>query len=314
MPGAIQSSTPRGNDIEKNVLTDISLISVHRATAPSIRNRFVQWNNRIENLAGFEARGIARVPQTERQVLSWLGYLQMVLLWFSANVTINNLAVGLCGPLLFDLGFLDSALCASFGAALGAVTTAYMSIWGAQSGNRTMVGTEKTLQVQIADDKQVVGRYFMGYYPSKVIALLNIVLLTGWCIIDAIIGGQVLSAVSGGTMPIAVGVIIVTVIVLLIAGFGLKIFHIYERYVDDILFITSHADRHYKIRLVPTADSIVDIGRLRCTKFRYRPRVRRKLRPDCRESSVFLYPVLLRPEFLGCSSIRLLCILPRRHT
>lgn len=64
---------------------------------------------------------------------------QMAFLWFSANITANNLAVGFLGPLLFDLGFVDSALCAVFGSLVGCVMTAYMSIWGAQSGNRTMV-------------------------------------------------------------------------------------------------------------------------------------------------------------------------------
>lgn len=70
-----------------------------------------------------------------------MGYAQMAILWFSANVTANNLAVGLLGPLVFELGFLDSAMMATFGSLIGSIPTAYMSIWGAQSGNRTMVGT-----------------------------------------------------------------------------------------------------------------------------------------------------------------------------
>jgi purine-cytosine permease-like protein len=76
---------------------------------------------------------------------------------------------------------------------------------------------------------QVVGRYFMGYYPSKICTLLNIVLMVGYCTIDCIIGGQVLSAVSGGTMTIAVGVVVVAIVVLVIAVFGLKVFNEYER-------------------------------------------------------------------------------------
>lgn len=63
----------------------------------------------------------------------------MAILWFSANVSANNLAVGTLGPLVFGLGFLDSAMCAVFGIMVGSAVTAYMSIWGAQSGNRTMV-------------------------------------------------------------------------------------------------------------------------------------------------------------------------------
>lgn len=104
-----------------------------------VPSRLARWNNRIENLAGLEARGIARVPPEERQQSSFLGYAQMAMLWFSANVTANNLAVGLLGPLVFDLGFVDSVMMATFGGLFGSAGTAYMSIWGPQSGNRTMV-------------------------------------------------------------------------------------------------------------------------------------------------------------------------------
>ena len=104
-------------------------------------NFFKRWNSRIENLAGFEARGLARVQPHERQAYSIMGLVQMMLLWFSANMSINNLAVALCGPLIYSLGFVDSAWCAVGGIFLGALGTAYMSTWGAVSGNRTMVHT-----------------------------------------------------------------------------------------------------------------------------------------------------------------------------
>jgi hypothetical protein len=68
-----------------------------------------------------------------------LDYVQMSILWFSANVTANNLAVSLLGLLLFQLGFLDSALIATSASFVGSLGPAYMSIWGAQSGNKTMV-------------------------------------------------------------------------------------------------------------------------------------------------------------------------------
>ena len=104
-----------------------------------VPGRLARWNTRIENLAGLEARGIARVPPEERHQSSVHGYAQMAVLWFSMNVTANNLAVGLLGPLVYELGFVDSVMMATFGSFLGAVSTAYMSTWSAPSGNRTMV-------------------------------------------------------------------------------------------------------------------------------------------------------------------------------
>lgn len=118
----------------------LSFESVNVSPAPAfLPPRLSQWNTWIENLAGLEARGIARVPPEERHQGSVSGYAQMAVLWFSVNVTANNLAVGLLGPLVFNLGFVDSAMMATFGSMLGSMGTAYMSIWGAQSGNRTMV-------------------------------------------------------------------------------------------------------------------------------------------------------------------------------
>jgi hypothetical protein len=49
----------------------------------------------------------------------------------------------------------------------------------------------------------------MGYYPSKIVTLL--------------------SAVSGGSMSIAVGIAIVALVEVTLAAFGLKVFHVYER-------------------------------------------------------------------------------------
>ena len=103
--------------------------------------RLKMFNDRIEGLSGFEARGISRVMPDEREQPSLWDDISVTLLWFSANISLNNLAVGLFGPTLFSLGFLDSAMCAIFGALLGSISTAYMSTWGPQSGNRTMVSS-----------------------------------------------------------------------------------------------------------------------------------------------------------------------------
>ena len=131
-------------DIEKHAIdatiddkgSDLSPVPTPAIHVPSTLSRL---NAKIEALAGLEARGIVRVEEDERHGLSWLGYLQMAVMWYSANITANNLAVGLLGPLVFGLGFLDSAMTATFGIIVGSAVTAYMSTWGAQSGNRTMV-------------------------------------------------------------------------------------------------------------------------------------------------------------------------------
>ena len=131
-------------DLEKGNVHDVPSpspdLSVVNPETLSVPGKFATWNSKIESFAGLEARGIERVLPSERQKASTSAYLQMALLWFSTNVTANNLTLGLLGPLVYELSFLDSALCAVFGSFVGSIGASYMSIWGPQSGNRTMVG------------------------------------------------------------------------------------------------------------------------------------------------------------------------------
>ncbi|KAL9577155.1 MAG: hypothetical protein Q9203_007565 [Teloschistes exilis] len=252
---------PAPADIEKGTgvleissrSTSTENISSSEPHAPiPIPPKLSKWNQRIESLSGLEARGIARVLPSERHGHSVMGYIQMSLLWFSANISANNLAVGLLGPLLFGLGFLDSAMCSVFGILVGSAATAYMSIWGAQSGNRTMI----------------VARYFMGYWPAKLPCILNMILMIGYGTIDCIIGGQILSAVSGGSMSIVVGIVVVALISWVVAVFGMAIFHVYERWawipqVIVLFILVGSAGPSFNANLQNTGDAgAITAGRL----------------------------------------------------
>ncbi len=214
--------------------TDIEVttnsFSSHDVLPIHVAEKVSRWNKAIESMRGLEARGITRVPSHEREAPSSAGYVQMVILWYSANITLNNLAVGFLGPLLFNLGFLDSAVIVTFACLVGSLGPAYTAIFGPQSGNRTMVRPVGKMAKQVSlTRKQVVARYFMGYWPAKLITILNIILMVGYNILSCILGGQVLSAVSGGSMSVVVGIVIVALICWIIAVFGMTPFHVYER-------------------------------------------------------------------------------------
>ncbi|PYH47822.1 purine-cytosine permease family protein [Aspergillus saccharolyticus JOP 1030-1] len=183
--------------------------------SPASGGAFSRVNDAISSLKLLERRGIERVPETERHSsVTTADYLKMGVLWFSTSITANNVAVGMYGPLGYSLSFVDSALCATFSAFLGAAGVAYMATFGPQSGNRTMV----------------VARYFMGYYPSKIACLLNIIIMLGYGMIDCLVGGQILAAVADGKMTVVVGIIIVAILTWLVVVFGMKPFHAYERW------------------------------------------------------------------------------------
>ncbi|KAF2024286.1 hypothetical protein EK21DRAFT_16264, partial [Setomelanomma holmii] len=66
---------------------------------------------KLEAKFGLEARGLERVPESERdRKVRTSDYVQMCLIWFSANMTLNNLALGLLGPTVFFLGLKDSMI------------------------------------------------------------------------------------------------------------------------------------------------------------------------------------------------------------
>ena len=69
----------------------------------------------------------------------------------------------------------------------------------------------------------------MGYWPSKLTCLLNMIIMVGYGTISCIIAGQILSAVSNGSMTIIVGIVITALISWLVAVFGMGLFHVYER-------------------------------------------------------------------------------------
>jgi hypothetical protein len=100
-----------------------------------------QWKRLEKQLVAynFEARGIERVEPGERHDLKDLGYTQIAVLWFSINLAANNITLGMLGPAVFGLGFLDSSLCAVFGMLVGCLSVAYIATFGPKSGNRTMI-------------------------------------------------------------------------------------------------------------------------------------------------------------------------------
>lgn len=189
--------------------TDVEAIPSHGAMRymKSFEKTLIRYN--------MEARGIQRVMPEDRHSLSQLGFGQIGILWFSVNLAANNITLGMLGPAVFHLGFLEASLCAVFGMLVGILPVAYVATFGPSSGNRTMV----------------FARYSMGWYPAKIIVILNIVVLLGYSLLDAVVAGQMLSAVSGtSNLNIVVGIVIVAVITWVITAFGYTVFHMYERY------------------------------------------------------------------------------------
>ncbi|KAG9233559.1 permease for cytosine/purines, uracil, thiamine, allantoin-domain-containing protein [Amylocarpus encephaloides] len=178
-------------------------------------NKFLVWTYRLERLLGFETRGIHRVKSRDQTDKTTLSFLQIVMMWFSINTAAQNVTLGSLGQSVFELGFVDATVCSVLGGLVGTIPVAYTAGWGPWSGNRTMI----------------CARFSMGWWPVKLCVLLNLVILIGYAMIDAVVAGQILSAVSSnGSVSVEVGIVITAVLTFIVTTFGIRFFHHYERY------------------------------------------------------------------------------------
>lgn len=187
--------------------TDATLKAPPQTLARRYYNHFIAEN--------IEPRGIQRVEAHERHDAHTFGFVQVALAWFSINLVACNITLGMIGPVVLNLGFLDASLCAILGMLLGNLPVAYIATFGPRSGLRTLS----------------FSRYIMGWHPAKLTVLLNIVDNLGYSMINCVIAGQMLSAVSSGSnLSVVIGIVIVSIITLVVSTFGYQVFHYYERY------------------------------------------------------------------------------------
>lgn len=82
-----------------------------------------------------------------------------------------------------------------------------------------------------------IARYSFGWWPSKIIAALNVVEEIGWSSVGSITGGLALSAVSEGRVSLVLGVVIVAVLGLVFSFIGLRAVLWYESWAWAIFFV-----------------------------------------------------------------------------
>ena len=78
------------------------------------------------------------------------------------------------------------------------------------------------------------SRYSFGFYGAKLCSLLNVVIGAGFGVVNVVVVGQMLSAVSDYKMAIAVGIIIIAVVGYVVSIFGFAIIHTYENTLGSV--------------------------------------------------------------------------------
>jgi NCS1 nucleoside transporter family len=119
------------------------------------------------------------------------------------------------GTMSFGLSLRDAALVILFFTLISTIPVAYMCAWGPKTGMRQLVQ----------------ARFSFGKYFVSLLILLNMATLTGFCVVDANIGGMALAAVMDGkTISATVGIAIISLLALLISFCGFTVLHRYERW------------------------------------------------------------------------------------
>ncbi|GJE93171.1 NCS cytosine-purine permease [Phanerochaete sordida] len=189
-------------DPERDVETlELAPASEYYVSHPFMR-KLLSW--------GVEARGILPVPREERTDTQ---YNRIFFIWLSANFNILSFSAGSLGPAVFGLGLRDSCLVILFFNLLASLLPAYLTTWGPRLGLRQMC----------------LSRYSFGFFGVIVPSIFNLASMCGFCILNAILGGQTLASVSGGNLSWSVGIVIVSVVSLFISFCGLKFLSWYER-------------------------------------------------------------------------------------
>ena len=161
---------------------------------------------------GVETHGIERVSPTTRTHVRIRDNFTM---WFSANLVISTVALGTLPSAPFlNMGFWDS-----FGAIvlfnfLGVLPVAFFSTLGPKLGLRQMT----------------ISRFSFGWVGGIIMALFNVGACIGWSAVNVIVGAQLVTALSGGAIPLWLSILGIAILTTLVSIYGYRYVHGYERY------------------------------------------------------------------------------------
>jgi NCS1 nucleoside transporter family len=160
---------------------------------------------------GLETHGIERVSPTTRTHVRIFDNFTM---WLSANLVISTIGLGALAIPIFQLGFWDSVAVIIVFNILGVLPVAFFSTLGPKLGLRQMT----------------ISRFSFGWVGGIIMALFNVGACIGWSVVNVIIGGQLIAALSGGVIPSWAGILILAVLTTLVSIYGYRYVHRYERW------------------------------------------------------------------------------------
>ncbi|KAL5334704.1 permease for cytosine/purines, uracil, thiamine, allantoin-domain-containing protein [Aspergillus crustosus] len=186
------------------VLPDIAAAESQTYTSPRAwLSKLAAW--------GIETKAVVPVPMEEKTDKR---FISVFFVWFTMSMNLLPIVTGMVGTLSFGLNLRDASLVILFFGILCTIPPAFTSTFGARTGLRQMLH----------------ARFTFGYYLTSIIIALNLCTIAGFGIIDCVLSGMTLAAVSDGNIDATTGIVIIAILGLVISGAGYKVLHQFERY------------------------------------------------------------------------------------
>ncbi|CCE73003.1 Piso0_000012 [Millerozyma farinosa CBS 7064] len=184
------------------------------------------WAFKLDKL-GVEVRGIERISPEERDAYARKSkysrvkqFVDVIGLWVASCGGLTSMSSFFLPALVYNLNYRDSMISGLISMHLGCVVPAFCSIMGPKSGCRQIVS----------------AKFLFGTWGIKAIAVLVIISGVGWSVINCVLGGQLLASMSD--VPLVAGIIIISLLSLFVAVFGIRIVLIFQNVLAIPLVIT----------------------------------------------------------------------------
>ncbi|KUI61110.1 Purine-cytosine permease fcyB [Cytospora mali] len=186
----------------------------------SFLDRLLIFEAAMDRKLGIESQAIQRIRPEDKKPQSWHQQATMALLWAGATMNVSCLSTGFLGWEL-GLDLSQTIPITIFGTLLGSMVAGWCATMGPGTGLRQMS----------------IARYSFGWYPSKILAALNVISQIGWSAVGCITAGSALSAVSDGKLSSIVGIVIIAVCSSVLNFCGLRAILEYQKYAWAIFFV-----------------------------------------------------------------------------
>lgn len=185
-----------------------------------VLDRLMSLEATMDSKLGIESQAIQRMRPEDKRPQSWHEQATMALLWAGATMNVSCLSTGFLGW-EFGLDLSQTIPITIFGTLLGASVAGWCATLGPGTGLRQMS----------------IARYSFGWYPSKILAALNVISQIGWSAVGSITAGSALSAVSDGRLSSIVGIVIIAVCSSALNFCGLRAILEYQKYAWAVFFV-----------------------------------------------------------------------------